>query len=220
MVPINTIKDGQVVDINTGELYDNIVSICNEHKRTNRALAFAFLLYNCKNPQINKILEDRHYFQSLHETSGKYLTIFYISQRETYFGQDLSEHNGKEIRGLHGLKTGEQLIPHLKPYFELDEKIELPAVLFFQEHNGMMVDYFLLTLDEKKFEDSFWELQTYIESAVERLERIKKENYGNSKEIFNQLKSGVTGQRTRIKFFKLTQTFPIRMFIDRIIEKV
>ena len=32
--------------------------------------------------------------------------------------------------------TYQELVPPLKPYFELDEKIELPTVLFFQEHNG------------------------------------------------------------------------------------
>ena len=220
MVPIHTYKNGQVVDVDTGELYDNILAICNEHRLTNRALAFAFILYNSKNPQISKILRDEDYWRALNETSGRYLSVFYISQRDNYFGQDLAESNGQERRGLHGLKTHEQLIPLLKPYFELDERIELPAVLFFQEHEGLLKDYFLLGLDEKKIEESFWELQQYIQTAVNDLEKITRNNYRNSLEIFNQLKAGVEGRRLKRKIFRLTQTFPIQLLAGWITGKV
>ena len=220
MVPIQTYKDGQVIDIQTGELYDNILTICNEHKRTNRALAFAFILYNFKNPQIYKILRDEDYWRALNETSGRYLSIFYISQQDNYFGQDLAESDGREQRGLHGLRTREQLIPLLKPYFELEEKIELPTVLFFQEHDGLLTDYFLLGLDENKMEDSFIELQQYIQTAVDNLEKITKDNYRNSQEIFNQLKSGVEGQRLKRKIFRVTQKFPVQLLAGWITGKV
>jgi hypothetical protein len=220
MVPIKTYKNGQVIDIRTGELYDSIVEICNEHRLTNRALAFAFILYNYKNPQIYKILDDEDYWRALNGTSGRYLTVFYISQPDSYFGQDLAESDGKEQRGLHGLMTYEQLVPLLKPYFQLDEKIDLPAVLFFQEHNGLLTDYFLLGLDENKLEESFWELQQYIQTAVDNLEMIKKENHQNSHEIFTQLKLGVEGQRTKRKIFKATQSFPLQLFAGWITGKV
>ncbi len=220
MVPIQTLKDGQVVAVETGELYNSIIDICREHKSTNRALAFAFILYNYKNPQIYKILDDNDYWRAMNETSGKYLSIFYIPQPDSYFGQDLVESDGKEKRGLHGLKTNEHLIPLLKNYFELDEKIELPAVLFFQEHNGLLTDYFLLGLDERKLEDSFWELQDYIQTAVDNLERITKDNHANSREIFNQLKTGVDGQRLRRKIFKTTQQFPTQLLAGWVVGKV
>ena len=220
MVPIQTYKDGQVIDIQTGELYDNIAAICNEHRLTNRALAFAFILYNFKNPQIYKILRDEDYWRSLNETSGRYLSVFYISQQDSYFGQDLSESDGKENRGLHGLMTYEGLVPLLKPYFQLDEKIELPAVLFFQEHDGLLTDYFLLGLDENKMEESFWELQKYIQTAVDNLENITRDNYQNSQEIFNQLKSGVDGQRIRRKMFRATQSFPVQLLAGWLVGKV
>ena len=123
MVPIHTYKDGRIVDIESGELYDNILTVCNEHKLANRALAFAFILYNYKNPQIYKILADLDYWRAMNETSGNYLSIFYIAQQESYFGQDLAENDGIERRGLHGITTNEALIPMLKRYFELDERI-------------------------------------------------------------------------------------------------
>ena len=220
MVPIHTYKNGQVIDIRTGELYDNIVEICNEHRLTNRALAFAFILYNSKNPQIYKILQDEDYWRALDQTSGRYLTVFYISQPDNYFGQDLTESEGKEERGLHGLMTYERLVPLLKPYFQLDEKIELPAVLFFQEHNGLLTDYFLLDLDENKLEESFWELQQYVQTAVDNLEKITEENYKNSSEIFKQLKSGIDGKRLRRKMFKATQSFPLQLFAGWIVGKI
>ena len=220
MIPIQTYKDGQVIDVQTGELYNNIVTICNEHRSTNRALAFAFILYNSKNPQIYKILRDEDYWRALNETSGRYLTVFYISQPDAYFGQDLSESDGVERRGLHGLMTYQELVPLLKPYFELDEKIELPTVLFFQEHNGLLIDYFLVGLDENKLEESFWELQRYIQTAVDNLAMITKDNYKNSQEIFNQLKLGVEGQRLKRRIFRATKSFPLQLFASWIIGKV
>jgi len=220
MVPIQTYRNGQVVDVQTGQLYDSIEAICKEHKQMNRALAFAFILYNFKNPQIYKILNDEDYWRAMNETSGKYLSIFYIAQRDDYFGQDLAENDGREQRGLHGLKTNELLIPMLKRYFQLDERIELPAVLFFQEHEEMLTDYFLLGLDERKLEESFWELQDYIQTAVNNLEKISKENYDNSREIFNQLKTGVEGQQLKRKIFRITQQFPTQLLAGWISGKV
>lgn len=220
MVPIYTLKDGQVVALQTGELYNSILDICSEHKSTNRALAFAFILFNYKNPQIYKILNDDDYWRAMNQTSGKYLSIFYISQPDTYFGQDLMESDGKEQRGLHGLKTKDLLIPMLKRYFELDEKIDLPAVLFFQEQDGLLTDYFLVGLDERKLEESFWELQDYIQTAVDNLEKITLDNYANSREIFNQLKSGVEGHKLRRKIFKTTQQFPTQLLAGWVVGKV
>ena len=220
MVPIQTYKDGQVIDVQTGQLYDSIATICNEHRLTNRALAFAFILYNFKNPQIYKILNDSDYWRAMNETSGKYLSVFYIAQKDDYFGQDLMESDGREQRGLHGLKANELLVPMLKRYFELDEKIQLPTVLFFQEHEGLLTDYFLLGLDERKLEDSFWELQDYIQTAVNKLQDIASENYNNSREIFNQLKSGVEGHQLKRKIFRTTQQFPTQLLAGWVVGKV
>ncbi|CAN5261814.1 hypothetical protein BH23BAC1_BH23BAC1_50300 [soil metagenome] len=65
MVSIQTFKNGQIIDIKTGELYSNIIRVSEEHKVTNRALAFGFILYNSKNPQIVKILNGREYWKAL-----------------------------------------------------------------------------------------------------------------------------------------------------------
>jgi len=221
MVPIRTFIKGQLVDIGTGELYQNLHAICNEHRKENRALAFAFILYNFKNPQIFKMLEDEDYWRALNETSSHYLSIFYIAlSSDRYFAEDLVESDGIESRGLHGLQASETLIPLLKPYFELDEKIKLPSVLFFQENDGLLEDYFLLALDERKLEESFWELQTYVENVVTTLEGITEDNYNNSKEIFNLLKSGVKGQRLKRKIFNKTQQFPVQLLVGWLVGKV
>jgi hypothetical protein len=220
MVPIKAIRNGQVEDLRTGELYLDISQICDEHRLTHRALAFGLLLFNLKNPQIYKILDDKAYWTALDVTSGRYISLFYIKQEDNYFGQDLLESDGAERRGLHELKTGQDLLPIIKNHLKLDEKINYPAVLFFQVHEGLMTDYFLVSLDERNVEDSFWELQTYIQKAVNELESVKKENFGNSKEIFELLKFGVKNERLKRKIFKATQKFPVQLFLGWLTGKV
>jgi hypothetical protein len=213
MVAIKAIRNGQVEDLATGELYSDIQKICDEHRLTNRALAFGLLLFNLKNPQIYKILNDKAYWTALDVTCGRYLSLFYVKQEDNYFGQDLIESDGIGRRGLHELKAGQHLVPIIKNHLNLDERISYPAVLFFQVHEGQMTDYFLVSLDERNVEDSFCELQTYIQKAVNELEEVKKENFGNSREIFALLKSGVKHERLKRKIFRSTQKFPVQLFL-------
>ncbi len=220
MVPIQAIRNGKVVDLRTGDLYSDIAQICQEHRLTHRALAFGLLLFNLKNPQIYKILNDKAYWTALDVTSGNYISLFYVKQQDNYFGQDLIESDRVERRGLHELQGGPDLVPIIKNHLNLDEKINYPAVLFFQVHEGLMTDYFLVSLDERNVEDSFWELQTYIQKAVDELEAVKKENFGNSREIFELLKSGVKYQRLKRKIFKTTQKFPVQLFLGWLTGKV
>jgi hypothetical protein len=220
MFPIQTIRGGRIIDLRNNELYDSILKICQEHRMENRALAFGFILYNLKNPQIYKILKDKDYWRALDATSGKYLSLFYIKQNENFFGQDFAKNDGVERRGLYEIETNSNLTAILKRYFELDENVNYPAVLFFQVHNNMLADYFLLNLDENMVEESFWELQKYIEAAVTELEGVKNENYKNSSEIFNLLKSGVESQKLKRKFFKLSQSFPFQLLTSWITGKL
>ena len=219
MVPIQTFKNGQIIDVRKGELFQTITQICSDHKRENKSLAFGFILFNDTNPQIFKILNDIDYWRALDKTSGKYISLFYIVQHDNYFGQDLDV-DCNEKRNLWEINSSEKYIPILSNYFKLDNKLNLPAVLFFQEHEGLLTDYFLLGLDEKKIEESFWELQEYIQRAVDSLVEVKKEYYSNSREIFNLLKNGVESQKLKRKIFKTTQKFPIQLLLGWITGKI
>ena len=58
------------------EFEESMLQICKEHQTTRRALAFAFILYDFNNAHVAKILKDPDYWQSLHQISGNYLTVF------------------------------------------------------------------------------------------------------------------------------------------------
>ena len=220
MVPLKIVKEGFVEELHKENFKNSIVDFCEQHKKENRALAFAFLMYDFENPQINKIIEDKDYWTSLHKISGQYLSVFYINSKEEYFGEDLSSSGFEEKRGLYAVGKNQEILPVLKQYFELDSNVKLPSILFFQVDERMIIDYFLLNLDEEKVEDSFIELKTYIKEAVNNLKGIKTEFYHNSKEIFEVMKSGVEGKKFKSVLFKRIQKFPLNLLISWIIGKI
>ena len=75
----NTTNEGY--DINS--FTECMISICNEHKKANRVLAFAFILYDFENPHLWKVLNDQVYWLALNEISGKYLTVFSLNYKVT-----------------------------------------------------------------------------------------------------------------------------------------
>lgn len=220
MVPITTFKDGNILDLTSRDFYTSLIDICAEHKKDKRALAFAFILYNQKTPQVIKMLNDNEYWDSLNVTSGKFLSIFYIIQPDNYFAQDLKENNGIEMRDLYAIRSKDGIKPILKRFFNLDKQVNLPAVLFFQVTDSLVSDYFLISLDERNVEESFWELQDYIQKAVDKLEGVEFDINHNSAEIFYRLKNGVTEKRIGKQIFKLTQKFPIQLLAGWLTSKI
>lgn len=224
MVPIRFRKDGQFYHLGNDEFRNNILELCNKHRDENRALCFCFLFHDYSNPQIFKILADDDYWNALHEISGHFLSIFYIAINEETFGQDLDEHDGTEKRGLFGLKTekdfAEVVKPMLKKYFDIEEPIHLPSLIFFQADGQGVTDYFAIELNEQRVEESFLELRDYISNSVNTLKGVQPINYGNTEAIFNLLRETVTGRNLKRRVFKATQSFPVNLFLGWLTSKV
>ncbi len=223
MVPIKIFEDGSIHGLSTDDFSKGIIDLCETHRKENRALAFAFLIYDFENPQILKVIEDINYWNALNTISGKYLSVYYIHSRENIFGEDLSVHNGHENRGLYPIddKTHRShVIPMLKNYFALDEYVKLPAIMFFQVEGKQISDYFLIELFADKVEESFLELKDYISSAVKRLKMIAPVNRENLHPIFESMKQGVKFTKFRKILFKNVQVFPINLLLSWIIGKV
>ena len=108
MVPLKILIDGEIHYIEEKEFTGSINDLCEKHKNDNRALAFAFLIYDFENPQIIKVLDDTDYWNALHHTSGKLLSIYYIHSREEKFAEDLEEASPIEKRGLYRATTEEK----------------------------------------------------------------------------------------------------------------
>ena len=223
MVPLKIFEGGLIHELSTDIFSKGIIALCETHRKQNRALAFAFLIYDFENPQIFKILEDVNYWNALNTISGKYLSVYYIHSRENTFGEDLSVHNGHEHRWLYPIDDRMQLstvMPMLKNYLALDEDVKLPAILFFQVEGKLISDYFLIELFEDKMEESFLELKDYLSSAVNRLKMIAPENYGNLQPIFDSLRQGVKSFKFRKVFFKNVKKFHVQLLLSWFISKV
>lgn len=223
MVPLKIFENGTINELNADDFSHGITELCEKHRIQNRALAFAFLIYDFRNPQIIKVLEDVDYWNALNVISGKWLSIYYIHSCEKKFGEDLAAASEIETRGMHPIRTSAPFsptLPMLKRYLSLDDDVSLPSILFFQVEGGLISDYFLVGLSEESIEKGFIELNNYIKSAVERLEMISPENYENTQPIFDSLKQGVESTKFRKALFRNAQKFPVELLLSWLLGKL
>lgn len=189
--------------------HDKFLAICAEHKQSDKALIFAFILYDFENPQISKILQDSDYWLNLDKLSGNYLTIFsfHYKPKVRYKGtwRDMLDDfmGSTQVVGLMTTSftfqnPSEDTNLLIEKYFGNNIEVKYPSVLFFQILDYKILDYVLVELDEQKLEESFLELKIYIQTAVDTLKQITTENRGNSKEIFELVESNVKSVRSRI----------------------
>jgi hypothetical protein len=220
MIPIRILRNGEIEELRSDSVYETILNICNQHKEEQRALAFAFIVHNYSSPQLNKVLADEDYWQSLDKISGHLLTVFYLPSHALNFGENLLGSTEGEKRAMHELSVDGSrnlIIPMIKNYLQYDQPIRLPTILFFQTNGHYIQDFFFVELSEEKIEDSFIELKTYISGAVNELKKVKPEYYANSQEIFELLKNGVKALNFKRKVAEMTENFPFQQFIGWLI---
>lgn len=165
---------------------------------------------------MKKVLADKDYWEALDKISGNLLTIFYLPSHTENFGEDLLKPRGIEKRSMYKLSVGEphsMIVPMIKEYLQYERPIKLPTILFFQTDGQYIQDYFFIELSEEKIQESFIELKSYIVGAVDELQRVRPEYYGNSEEIFNRLKDGVNAVSFKRKAAKVTGSFPFQQFM-------
>lgn len=208
---VDIFLNSENIEYSFESFYERFIEICKEHKNEGRALAFAFILYDFRNPQIAKVLRDEDYWFSLHAISGEYLTVFSLNYNPGK--ENIQKIIRERMNGSHTTKglTAANINPFsleensnslITKYFG-DIKVKFPSVLFFQIDNETVIDYTLIELDEKEIQQAFKELQNYIISAVDALKYITKENRNNHQQIFTNLESNVKGERTRVKTVKI-----------------
>ncbi|MCC9019142.1 hypothetical protein [Flavobacterium lipolyticum] len=185
--------------------------ICDEHRKNNRALVFAFILYDFENEHIAKILEDPHYWLSLHSISGNYLTVFSLHYKAEDMKLKLMEMTKQRMN--HGTQKEFNMIltdqnpsqetnQFIHKYFGKDFKIKYPSVLFFQVKDDAVSDSRLIQLDQEEIEASFLELKQYVKIAAEALYEVNRENKYNVDELFSLVDQSVSGQRQKIQIKK------------------
>lgn len=186
----------------------SIMETCENHKKEGRALAFAFIVYDFENHTIPEILKNKDYWSSLDKISGRRLSVFYINSQDEYYNQRQEEiYQEAQKRMSWNAQKGvmsylvpitrkptptDNAIHYLRKEFEIEENINTPFVIFFQLNNDNNIsDSFIVGLKKEKLEDAFLELREHIQKAVNSLDKVLPENYGNHQEIFNLIKAEV-----------------------------
>ncbi len=179
---------------NEDEFKKYISDICVNHKESNRAMAFAFIVYNFKNPSISKVLKDHDYWEALNSISGKYLSVFYFDKPKKKCAQKMSTSRTDVIYCM--TSVGKMLSPetvndYIYKTFNLSENVASPFVVFFQTEGENITKCFVVKLKKEKVEESFLELKQHIKNAVESIEEVTPENSQNSQCIYSLIENGV-----------------------------
>lgn len=190
-------------ELNYKSFYDKFLTICEEHKKQDRALIFAFILYDFTSPQISKVLQDNDYWLSLHGISGNLITIFSLHYKPTKPQKKkfIPAHINNLISIESSNEVGEGYKSLIKKYFQNGNNIKFPSVMFFQIDKDAVSDYILMELEEQKIESAFIELKHYIAKVVTVLNQITPNNKVNKNEIFNLVKDEIANLKY-IKVFK------------------
>lgn len=147
---------------------DEFLKICNEHISQGRATLFAFLLYDLRTPQIEKILEDRSYWGALNAVAGPYLTVFAF-HRDAPPAAPMVER-----RWLHSITpaSSEFASVILQRYFSLDGDYAAPSLLFFQVDDNGVSDSFFAKIRSEKVEDAYLEIRNVLEGAASMVKHV------------------------------------------------
>ena len=227
MVPIVIDKNREFDEESFKEYF---LELCNKHQTQNRALAFAFIVYDFQDHMTQNILENQKYWTSLDIISGKYLSVLYVNSKDEYYKK-----RQEEIAIENLLQSVEQsnknnmslLVPlqhptpldlandYLKKNLKIKENIKTPYIIFFQIQNREIIDYFIIELKNEKIEEAFLELKGIIEDAVESIKSVKPDNYENYQEILNLIRNRVENG-TIYSFFcrKVIKNIPISIVLD------
>lgn len=148
MIPIYEQGEGEGIGHSFMSFREKFIEICDSHKQEDRALAFAFILYDFKDESIRKVLKDLGGFARLDRLAGRDLSIFYLhSDKKT-----LTNKFNKEF---------------LSEF--TDEDVEFPCVVFFKLNDDKIEDILISELEREELAYSFDELYNTIEKYITTL---------------------------------------------------
>jgi hypothetical protein len=148
---------------------EKLVEICNSHRENNKALAFAFILYDFENAQIQKVLNDKDYWLALNKISGEYLSVFSINYKAEDEGMEkISNLTTFSYNDNPSIATNKLI----ENYFGANVIVTYPAILFFQVKEKEVIDSLLIELKEEKIEEAFLELKENMKITVDVLKKV------------------------------------------------
>ena len=184
MMPVILSGKGKAGEISFHEFEEKFLAICRSHKENNRALAFAFILYDFEHAEIVKVLQDPAYWAALDRISGNYLTVFSFHAGKTQANRERNEFSGPR-RFIHDA-------------FGVDLPEARPAVLFFQVLPDSVSDWYLVTIQAETVDQAFVEIRDVFRSAVASVADVQPEFRQNSTEVFNLIRTALRKRKGKL----------------------
>lgn len=168
------------------------LEICEAHRAQGRALAFAFLLFDLRQPHLRHALADGAYWDALDSLSGRTLTVFafdlpHLARR---VAEPEAAYLVREMTAVEWARP-EEATEAVRRYFPVLTRFDLPCVLFFQVESARVTDSFAIGLGRHHdgIEAAFNELNDVLGKAVAALAQVEDENARNAREILALVRS-------------------------------
>lgn len=146
MIPIFEQGEGKGIGHSFDTFLRRFLDICEEHLKTDRATAFAFILYDFSNEATKQVLRNQGGFTRLDRLSGNDLSVFFLHSE-----------NRRQFRAFNNI---------FLQAFEIPENKKLPYVLFFKVKDGEVKDIEIVELEQSHIMFAFEELYKVIENYI------------------------------------------------------
>jgi hypothetical protein len=167
----------------------DFLTICRDHLAQGRASLFAFILDDIMSPQVQKVLEDGHYWAALNAVSGSYLSVFAFHQ---------PAHRGGRIerRWLYGVDDSGSMHSDaiLRSYFNVERQPGASSILFFQVNDGGVSDSFFAKIRSERVEDTFLEIKKLLQLAGDMVKHLQPQ-MPNKDRLFDLFEREIKGRR-------------------------
>lgn len=149
MVPIYEQGQGSGIGYSFDRFIGRFIEVCENHNKSDRAKAFAFILYDFDDGSVREILKDLGGFARLDRLSGKDLSIFYLHSE-----------NKELIDAFNNIFFGA---------FDIKNEYNLPLVLFFNIVDGDVANVEVVEIERTDIKFAFGELYGIIENYIKKM---------------------------------------------------
>lgn len=180
------------------EFRSQFLKVCTAHRAQGRALAFAFILFDARQPHLRDALEKDSYWDALDELSGRLLTVFSFDIRPMRRTPAVAREVMHMMVSIPLVSTN---VPQdtLSTYFPGLSLEKLPCVLFFQVENDTMIASCAVSLSSSVEGPAaaYNELADVIRSAAISIRDVEDENATNARELYQLIVEGLHDRRLK-----------------------
>ena len=146
MIPIYEQGKGKGIGHSSNSFRVRFADLCQEHLRSGRARAFAFMFYDFSDQDFKRVLKDHGVFVQLDRLSGTDLSVFYL-------------HSG-------GRRAVERFNAEFISLLDVEGDICLPCIVFFRLKEERIEDIAIVQLESSDLVHGFHELYEVIKQYI------------------------------------------------------